>query len=307
MSVRLLLFLSTSLTMLGCASLTPYSEVVDQLPPDNLVSIDGQKIHVEQSGDTSSEETPIVLLHGFAASTVAFRKITPQLSARRRVIALDLNGFGYTERPSNEEQYRIDVQCETILKVADAIGIDTFDLVGHSYGGALSMFLAAEFPERVQHLVLISPMAEFAPPPCYLRNPIGRAAGYGIVRALISSPKTFQKTMQGAYFQKDQFSLEDSESYRSRLLVEGIGDAYRGFGAVMSSGEEVRFPFEKIQSPTLVLAGRHDEIVPIEQSQRVASEIKDAELVILESSGHSSPEEQPTEVANRISEFLMTR
>ncbi|MEZ5277068.1 MAG: alpha/beta hydrolase [Opitutaceae bacterium] len=242
--IRLMSLAALSL-LPGCVSLTPYREAVAALPGDQLVEVDGRRVHVEVTG----AGRPVVLLHGFAASTFSFQKLAPLLAEHHRVVAIDLNGFGFTERPARTEPYTPDGQVRMVLSVLDHLGVGQATVVGHSYGAALAMVLAADFPDRVDRLVLISPAAEFEKPPWYLRVAPGRLLAYGMVRALLSSPDRFRRTLGMAYHRKDLLTSEIAEAYRERLLIEGLGDAFRGFGAAMQAPGDSPCPSNAFRRP----------------------------------------------------------
>ncbi len=284
----------------GCASLTPYEEIVTRLPSERLIEIGGRRIHVEQRG--SGE--PLLLLHGFAASTYSFRDITPLLAEPFRVVAIDLNGFGFTERPEHPDAYTPAGQLETVTGVMDALGIERCAVAGHSYGAALALLLAAREPERVRGLALISPSADVEKPPWYLRSAPGRLFAYGMVRALLSRPEKFREILGNAFHQEEKLTPEVAEAYRERLLVEGLPAAFRGFSDAMQDGNALAADLVHVRSPTLVVAGRHDAVVSLEHCRRVADTIPNTELLILENSGHSGPEEEPEAVAAAITRLF---
>ena len=129
----------------------PYAEAVRELPAGRLLEIDGQRISVEQAG----EGDPLVLLHGFGESTLSYAAVLPELAKRFAVVAIDLNGFGYTERPRDRASYTLAGQERLVLGVLDRLGLDRVRLAGHSYGGGLALYLAARHPERIDRLLLI--------------------------------------------------------------------------------------------------------------------------------------------------------
>ncbi|HET9228778.1 MAG TPA: alpha/beta hydrolase, partial [Thermoanaerobaculia bacterium] len=137
--MRRLSLLATLLPLLGCASVRPFSEVRSTVPEDSFLKIGEQLVHIEQAG--SGE--PVILLHGFGASTYSWRHVIPALAATFRVVAIDLNGFGYTQRPRTFESYTREGQTDLVLRVMDKLGIESAHLMGHSYGGGLSLFLAS--------------------------------------------------------------------------------------------------------------------------------------------------------------------
>src|SRR6476661_2133038 len=135
--MRLSLLLVLVLALPGCVALRSFAEIRRSLPADRFVRVGEQLVHVEQAG----QGEPVVLLHGFGASTYSWRKVIPALSASHRAVAIDLNGFGYTERPKDLAAYTREGQAALVLGVLDALGIDRAHFVGHSYGGGLSLYL----------------------------------------------------------------------------------------------------------------------------------------------------------------------
>jgi pimeloyl-ACP methyl ester carboxylesterase len=105
----------------------------------------------------SGRGAPVVLLHGIASSSVTFEYVIPQLTDRRRVVALDLLGFGRSTAPAST-QFTIDEHVDAVVRTLEHQNVATpFTLVGHSLGALISLRLAARFPKMVGHLVLVAP------------------------------------------------------------------------------------------------------------------------------------------------------
>src|SRR3546814_393551 len=100
---------------------------------------------------------PVLLVHGSGPGVTAWanwRTVMPELSRRRRVIAPDMVGFGFTERPQGI-RYGLDTWVEHLVGILDAMELDRVDFVGNSFGGGLSLAFAIRFPHRVRRLVLM--------------------------------------------------------------------------------------------------------------------------------------------------------
>lgn len=292
--------------IVGCAPLTDYDELAASLPPASLVEIDGRRVHVERWGDRGR---PLVLLHGLGSSTYGFHEIGPRLGRDRRVVAIDLNGFGFTERPRDDAAYSLDGQVELVGKVIDRLGIREADVVGHSYGGYLAMRLARDRPQSVRRLVLVSPALNMDVAPAgFIRSGLLRKAVYPGFRLLVSDRDRFGALLARAYHRREILTDQRIAEYQRRLLVEGLGRAYRGFGASLDSLADDRVALADLRQPVLVVGGRHDEVVPLE-SLRVAlrGAPPNVTFEVIEDSGHASPEEQPEAVAASIERFLRRR
>ncbi|GAB3042722.1 alpha/beta hydrolase [Parafrigoribacterium mesophilum] len=116
------------------------------------VSVGGCRLHVATAGDPGA--APVILLHGFPQHWYLWRELMVPLARSRRVIALDLRGFGWSDAP--EHGYSTEQRVADVLAVLDALGIDRADVVGHDWGAWLGFRLALDRPDRVRRLVAIS-------------------------------------------------------------------------------------------------------------------------------------------------------
>jgi pimeloyl-ACP methyl ester carboxylesterase len=99
----------------------------------------------------------IIALHGFPQTSASWDKVIPELTAAgHRVLAPDQRGYSPGARPQQIEAYRMHHLAEDVLALADAAGIDTFDLLGHDWGGAVAWYLGAWHPDRVRTLTVLS-------------------------------------------------------------------------------------------------------------------------------------------------------
>jgi pimeloyl-ACP methyl ester carboxylesterase len=283
----------------GWASLTPYKGAIANLPEENFLTFRGCKVHVKECG----HGPPLLLLHGFAASTYSFHKLVPLLAVHFRVVAMDYYGFGYTERPKTTEEFGINAQLELIRHVMEAKRMGPATVLGHSYGGTLALLLAQSDPKLVEGLVLISAASEFGDAPAWVRFPVTRWLGYLASRLLLSSSKRFRELQRRAYYREEVLSPEVAEAYRERLMIEGLKETYFAFTAGMAGGASPTLNLTGLELPVLVMGGRHDRIVPLESARRLAAALPDARLLVLEESGHSAPEEEPATVAAAIQKF----
>src|ERR1700733_15349177 len=101
--------------------------------------------------------SPVVLIHGSGPGVTAYanwRLVLPVLAERFRVLAPDMAGFGFSERPEKAD-YGVDLWVEQLVGFLDALGIERASVVGNSFGGAIALRLAAHHPDRVGKLVLM--------------------------------------------------------------------------------------------------------------------------------------------------------
>src|SRR5579863_312094 len=101
LAAALALLAPLALPASGCVSLRPFAEVRREQPAARFVAVDGRQVYVEQEGAGDA----VVLLHGFGESSYTWRRLIPDLARSFRVVAIDLNGFGWTERPRDPLSY----------------------------------------------------------------------------------------------------------------------------------------------------------------------------------------------------------
>ncbi len=276
--------------------------MVTSRPVNFVTSSSGQRIHVERFG---THGPPVVLIHGFCSSSYSFRQLAPLLARHHRVYAIDLNGFGYTQRPHDPAAYDLDGQAALVRETLDRLGLGRVDLVGHSFGAVVALRVAELQPRRIGRLVLISPATAIAPMPLLMRFPPARHLMYPFLRLYLSSPRAYRSLLEGAYHQPGLPRLADSEIFRNQLLVEGLHNAYHGFGRAMNTGMADVLPAgQAVKQPVLILAGRHDRIVPLATIRSTTPHLPRAKLVVFEDCGHSAMEEAPDKTAREIHRFL---
>lgn len=296
---RLTLLAASFLSLLGCASVRSFDEVQKTVPQDSFLKIGDQLVHIEQAG----KGEPVILLHGFGASTYSWRNVMPALAARFHVIAIDLNGFGYTQRPRAFESYTREGQEDLVLRVMDALGIESSHLMGHSYGGGLSLFIASRHPERVRSLVLVDSSA-----PTYANDRRSRAASLKpllalYLRSVVLRPNTVRKALRHSFHDDSLVTPELVHEYYERLRVEGVVDAYHGLTAPVRTRPEP-VVLEKIGMPALVVWGAEDELISAESGRRAAERMPNAEFALMEGVGHVPMEEKPEELLRIVLPFL---
>ncbi|HPC84697.1 MAG TPA: alpha/beta fold hydrolase [Thermoanaerobaculaceae bacterium] len=283
----------------GCVSLVPFERVRAEVGDAGFVQVGGQRVHVEQAG----EGEPVVLLHGFGGSTYLWRQMTPRLAGHFRVVAIDLNGFGWTERPRAREAYTLEGQAALVLGVLDALGIERAHLVGHSYGGGLAIWLAAQHPERVRSLSLVASTL-----PTYASARRSRWAAWRPLVALFVRTRALRegfvrRGLERAVADPTIVTDELVRAYLARLRVEGATRAFQGLTAPTSEVRpEVRL--EALHVPTLGVWGEQDRLLSVEAGARGVGRIPGSRFVRLPGVGHLPMEEAPDRLAAALEEFL---
>ncbi|MFG1307026.1 alpha/beta fold hydrolase [Xanthobacter autotrophicus] len=244
---------------------------------------------------------PVLLVHGSGPGVTAWanwRAVIPALSRDRRVIAPDMVGFGFTERPSNVE-YGPDLWLQHLVGILDALELERVDLVGNSFGGSLSLALAIRFPERVRRLVLMgSAGVNFE-----LTEGLNAVWGYD------PSIQNMRKLMDYFSYDKNLVNDELAELRYKASIRPGFQESFsamfpaprqRWINALASSEEDIR----SISHETLILHGREDNVVPLETSLRLNQLIVPSQLHVFGRCGHWVQIEHAARFIRLVEDFL---
>jgi pimeloyl-ACP methyl ester carboxylesterase len=233
---------------------------------------------------------PLVFVHGFGTeAAVNWHAQLPVVRRHYRVIAPDLPGFGASGHLADDHSIARQVAC--LRDLLDQLGHECVRLVGHSMGGWISLAFAAEFPERVSHLLLVDAAGLRFEPDLSMR-PALLPECIDDVRTLIAA--NFQAPPRLPRFVlRDVLRVCRSETHREQIL-EGL--VY---------GEQfVDDRIAHITAPTLVVWGRTDTLVPLAIGEQLARRIADAELVVFDDCAHSPNVERPRRFNALMLEFL---
>lgn len=241
---------------------------------------------------------PIVFLHGFDSSIFEFRRITPIISQHTEVWAIDLLGFGFTERlpncPFSPMSIRTHLEAFWQTKIQQPI-----ILVGVSMGGAAAIEFTLNHPAAVHKLVLID-SAGFTQPPAmgkFLIQPLGNLA-----TKFLSSPKVRQSVSEKAYFDRSFATAEAQLCAALHLEMPNWSEALITFTRSGGYGYLLDRLLE-ISQETLILWGKHDRILGIDAAQKFQQTLPNARLDWIDNCGHVPHLEKAQSTAESILDF----
>jgi pimeloyl-ACP methyl ester carboxylesterase len=297
--------------------LVPVPPLEDTVPPEALadpdsrfVEVEGIRLHYKQMG----EGVPVfLLLHGFGASTFSWREVMEPLAEVGTVIAFDRPAFGLTERPMRNtgdwpgyNPYSYEAQPRLAVGLMDTLGIDSAILVGNSAGGTVSVLTALRYPQRVEALILVDAAVYVGGGSPQLLRPLLRLPqadrlGPLFVRRIRSWSRDFGRS---AWHDPSRIQPEFWEGYERPLRAENWD---RALWELTRSAERPALAerLDEISMPVLVITGDDDRIVPTEQSIRLAGELPDARLSVLQACGHIPQEECPQAWLEAVETFLV--
>jgi pimeloyl-ACP methyl ester carboxylesterase len=254
---------------------------------------------------TGGAGADVVLLHGLGDSSIGWYKVEqPLRELGFRVTVWDALGTGRSERPDPGE-YGLAAHVERLREVMDRLGIARAHLVGNSLGGTEALLFAQFHPERVERLVLINPAAypEGGTTPAWFWHVPGLAE-----TLLAKLPPEWVARSMLWYLAGDPRRITEEDI---RLYAAGASGAIAGL--VLQERQLYPEPsvvdrwveeHRRVAAPALILWGRRDRILPIEQAQRLQRDLPHAELQLLDGVGHIAQLEVPQLVVDECVRFL---
>ena len=268
---------------------------------------------------------PVILLHGFPESHRTWRELVPRLSDRLRLVMPDNRGFGDSDRPQEVEAYKTETLLADLFALAEAIGLDSFALVGHDWGGAIAWAAAIRGDPRVRRLAIVNSPHPLIFQKSLIEDRAQRAASQ-YMRAF--RDPGFEKFVEGigfeAFFDKsfrghvdlESVPVEERRTYIDQWSRPGALTAmlnwYRASQMVVPPpGITVDIPdwvlraFPKIKVPVRIVWGLEDKALLPVQLDGIGEIGEDVELFPLQGVGHFAPWEAPVQVAEPLKPFLL--
>jgi pimeloyl-ACP methyl ester carboxylesterase len=275
------------------------------------VAVDGEPVNVIELGAENAHggALPLVFVHGLSGSWPNWLEQLPVLAAGRRVIAMDLPGFGHSPMPS--WPISISAYARMLDRLLDVLGIDAAALVGNSMGGFVSAELAISYPQRVERLVLVSAAG------------ISTYDNRGALRALpvlqraeriLTAYTAWIASKSDTVARRARLreaTLNVVTRHPSRLPAALAAEQLRGSGKpgfVPALEANLNYDFRErlpeIACPTLIVWGEEDRVVSARDAQVFAELIPDSRVVMYADTGHMSMLERPEAFNALLEEFL---
>lgn len=263
------------------------------------VSVAGLETYLLRAG----KGEPVILLHGLGASSYSWRYTLPELSKRFEVFAPDLPGFGRTAKPWDFD-YSIAGLHDWILKFMDAMELKSARFAGNSMGGVLSLWTAMETPSRVERMALLGT-------PAYVENrpkmlwPLSWPV-IGSVYEWALGDTTLRYIANSTFVDKTKVDARMMAEYGLALKSAAGRRAVAEFvrRAIPADHAERIKGYRGVKHPALVLVGELDRMVGRAGAERLAKDLPNATLCVLDACGHAPQEDAPERVNARLLEFF---
>lgn len=256
------------------------------------VMVNGFKTQYVEAG-VQNVGVPVVLIHGAGEGAVSWYPVFSELAEKRRVVALDVLGYGESDKP--HAAYDGAFYSEWLLNFLDAKGLKTVDLVGSSQGGAVALRFAAKYPSRVRKLVVVDP-AGFASVPA----PV--LAHFALLN---SFPTSLLADLSLSYLVKNSSRVDSSWlDYGVQVLrMPGGKNVFwdgQGKAVELFSDDELG----QIQTPVLVVWGQDDGFFLVDAGRLKAEKMPRSQFVVLQDAGHLPFFDQPEAFSKAVISFL---
>lgn len=241
----------------------------------------------------------VVLLHGFGANKDNWVRMAKHLTQDYHVIAIDLPGFGDSDKPENIS-YDVGSQAERVAQLMAELDIPRFHIAGNSMGGHIAALVAARHPSRVLSLGLLDNGGITAPKKSELFERLERGEPNPLV---VYKPEDFDKLLEFVFVKQPPIPA----ALKAHFAAEAL--ANQGHNDLIFSHLRDRYiPLEpelgKIKAPTLLLWGDQDRVLDVSSIDVMQPLLAKPSVIIMKSCGHAPMLERPEETAEHYRAFL---
>jgi pimeloyl-ACP methyl ester carboxylesterase len=265
-----------------------------------FADIEGMQVHYRDEGQGGASP-PLLLIHGTSSSLHTWDGWVARLGTKRRILRLDLPGFGLTG-PAPDRDYSAARLARVVVALLDRLGIPQVDVAGNSLGGRVSLTLSLEHPARVRRLILVDAAGlSGQKPPTIFR--IARIPVLNRFLALATPRMLISKNVHEVYGDESRIDEALVDRYYELTRREGNRRAFvdRANGP---RDPDLDARLVELKMPVLVLWGERDRWIPFEFAARFRDGISGAKLVSYPTGGHVPMEELPEATAADVDAFL---
>lgn len=271
--------------------------------PSRFIELQGMQVHLRDEGPRDDPE-PIVLIHGTSASLHTWDGWTAALKAERRVIRMDLPGFGLTG-PAPDGDYRMERYADFIVALMDQLGVRQAVLAGNSLGGGIAWRTSVQHPDRVSRLVLVDasgyPLQSTSVP---LGFRLAQIDGLKPVMSRLLPRSMIEASVRNVYANPNKVTPELVDRYFELTLRAGNRESLTQRMKLRETDALSAGLISSIRQPTLILWGAQDRLITEPSGQRFHQDIAGSHYVVFESLGHVPQEEDPERSVAPVLKFL---
>lgn len=261
---------------------------------ENFIQIDGNKIRYLESGDSKNI---LVLVHGLGASAERWNNVIPKFAKHYHVIVPDLIGFGYSDKPIVD--YTPDFFSTFLGKFFDALEIKRPNVIGSSLGGQIAAEYASAHPNNIEKLILVSPSG-------VMKQSTPALDAY-IMAALYPNEQSAKNAFEMMESSGNQVDDRIVHGFVERMQLPNAKLAFMSTVLGLKNSEVITPKLHTINSPTLIIWGSKDPVIPIQYAESFALSIKDCRFYRMDNCGHTPYVQDPDAFSSIVLEFLASR
>ena len=257
---------------------------------EKSIKINDNKIRYIIEGESKQN---LLLIHGLGASSERWENVIPYFSKNYRVIVPDLIGFGLSDKPMVD--YTTDYLADFVSEFLNEIGIDSLSIIGSSLGGQIAAEFAHNNSEKLKKLVLVSPSG-------IMKHTTPALDAY-IMAALYPSVDSASHAFQ---LMSGRRNIDEKtiNGFVKRMKLPNAKMAFMSTLLGLKDADTITTKLESINSPTLIVWGENDPVIPVKYAESFVSGINDCRFVKMLGCCHNPYLDKPEKFLDIVSEFL---
>ena len=252
---------------------------------ENWINLEGLKIRYLESGKGKKEH--LLFIHGLGSAADRWMKIPDMLSSDFHSIALDLPGFGESDKPEKMD-YTIDQFGKIIVSFLKEMSLPNqhTSVIGHSLGGYIASEIAIQNPKKIKQLVLIDSSGMLEKPTPILEE--------YLQAAMNPTPDNVRQAFEKMVADPKRIPEQLVDGFIRRINMPNAKHAFKQTLENSATTQIGSNRLKKINSiPTLILWGVHDKVIPLEHSNFFKENIQNSKIEIIDDAGHAPFAEKP--------------
>jgi len=265
--------------------------IVAKIVEEKFLQIDGHKIRYLESGNSKNT---IVLLHGLGASAERWLNVIPHFSKNYNVVVPDLIGFGLSDKP--QVDYTPEFFSDFLEKFFEQTGIVRPNLIGSSLGGQIAAYYTSSHSDDIEKLVLVSPagaMTQSTP-----------ALDAYVMAALYPNEQTAKNAFELMEGSGEEIPQAIISGFVERMQLPNAKLAFMSTVLGLKNSKPITTKLVSITTPTLIIWGSIDPVIPIGYSDSFISALQDCRFFRMDGCGHTPYVQDPQTFTSKVLEFL---
>jgi pimeloyl-ACP methyl ester carboxylesterase len=269
------------------------------------VSIGDLRLHYREGGTEHTLQPPVLLLHGWPTSSFLWRNVMPAIARVRRVVAVDLPGFGASDKPL-DTKYGFRFHESALDRFTEALGIDRLSLGVHDLGGPIGLHWAIAREQRIERLMILNTIVY--PEMSLAVKAFVAACRLPGARRLITSRWGLERALRLGVGDPSRLRSDAMEGFCAPFATADARTALAraGFGLRLSGFAEIAAWMRTVRMPVRIVYGERDWILPdiATTVERLRADVPQAEVTSLPDCGHFLQEDRPEEIGELLAAFL---